>query len=96
VGQYYTLPSVKDILITSCMKRVDNAAFNVVQRTMEGSFPGGGIYVGTLESSGVGLAPLHEFRDEIPAELKQEVRAVIAGIIDGEIGTGWPPTMACE
>ncbi|MGD8398893.1 MAG: BMP family ABC transporter substrate-binding protein, partial [Anaerolineae bacterium] len=90
VDQYFTLPNEKDILITSCMKRLDNAVFNVVESTQNDEFPGGGVYVGTLENGGVGLAPYHDFEGEIPAELDAEVQEIVAGIIAGEISTGWP------
>jgi basic membrane protein A len=89
VDQYNTLPNEKDILITSCMKRLDNAVFNVTELATQGAFPAADAYVGTLSNGGVGLAPYHDFEDEIPDELKQEVEAIIQGIIDGEIDTGW-------
>ncbi len=89
VDQYYTLPNEKDILITSCMKRLDNAVYNVVKAAKEGNFGGGGVYIGTLENEGVGLAPYHDYEDEIPDELKQEVSTIIEGIKKGEIDTGW-------
>jgi basic membrane protein A len=89
VDQYFTLPNEKDILITSCMKRLDNAVFNVTEATLNGEFPGGGTYVGTLTNGGVGLAPYHDFENEVPDELKQEVAAIQEGIIDGTIPTGW-------
>ena len=90
VDQYFTLPNEKDILITSCMKRLDNAVFSVTEAEVNGEFPGGSLYVGTLENGGVGLAPYHDFEGEIPAELTAEVEAIVAGIIDGSISTGWP------
>ncbi len=89
VDQYHTLPNEKDILITSCMKRLDNAVYNVVKDALEGNFGGGGVYVGTLSNDGVGLAPYHDYEDQIPDELKQEVSAIIEGIKKGEIDTGW-------
>ena len=90
VDQYFTLPNEKDILITSCMKRLDNAVFSVTEAEVNGEFPGGSLYVGTLENGGVGLAPYHDFEGEIPAELTAEVEAIVAGIIDGSLSTGWP------
>jgi basic membrane protein A len=89
VDQYNTLPNEKDILLTSCMKRLDNAVFNVTKALTEDQFPGGGLYVGTLENGGVGLAPFHDFEDQIPAELKAEIEAIQNGIRDGSIPTGW-------
>lgn len=90
VDQYYTLPNEKDILISSCMKRLDNAVYSVVEALLKGQFPGGSVYVGTLANGGVGMAPYHDFEDEIPDELKQEIEAIKQGIIDGTIKTGWP------
>jgi basic membrane protein A len=90
VDQYFTLPNEKDILITSCMKRLDNAVFGVVESLTKDEFPGGGVYVGTLENNGVGLAPYHDFENEIPDDLKKEVDDIVAGIKKGEIKTGWP------
>jgi basic membrane protein A len=89
VDQYFTLPNEKDILITSTMKRLDNAVFGVTQSELDGTFAGGGLYVATLENGGVGLAPYHDFEDQIPDELKQEIEAIIKGIKAGEISTGW-------
>ena len=89
--QYYTLPNEKDILLTSCRKRLDNAVYAVVEAAYKGEFGGGGSYVGTLANEGVGLAPYHDYEDQIPEELKQEVSAIIEGIKKGEIDTGWKP-----
>jgi basic membrane protein A len=89
VDQYFTLPNEKDILITSCMKRLDNAVYGVVELLTEDQFPAGDVYVGTLENDGVGLAPYHDFEDQIPDELKQEVNDIVEGIKNGEIDTGW-------
>ena len=89
VDQYNTLPNEKDILLTSTMKRLDNAVFAVIESVLNDEFPGGGVYVGTLENGGVGLAPFHDYEDQIPDELKQEIDAIIEGIKSGEISTGW-------
>jgi basic membrane protein A len=89
VDQYFTLPNEKDILITSCMKRLDNSVFSVVRSYLEDQFPGGSVYVGTLTNGGVGLAPYHDFEDQIPDELKQEVEAIQQAIMAGELETGW-------
>jgi basic membrane protein A len=89
VDQYNTLPNEKDILITSTIKRLDNAVFGVVQSVLDGTFAGGGVYVGTLENGGVDMAPFHDFEDQIPDEIVQELETIRAGIIDGSIDTGW-------
>jgi basic membrane protein A len=92
VDQYFTLPNEKDILITSCMKRLDNAVYTVTEALTKDEFPGGSVYVGTLDNGGVGLAPFHDFEGEIPAELAAEVEAIQEAIIAGELSTGWPPS----
>ena len=89
VDQYFTLPNEKDILITSTMKRLDNAVFGTVEALLEGEFAGGAVYVGTLSNTGVGLAPFHDFEDDIPEDIKAELNEIAIGIIDGSIDTGW-------
>jgi len=89
VDQYNTLPNEKDILITSTIKRLDNAVFGVVQSVLDGTFAGGGVYVGTLTNGGVDMASFHDFEGQIPAEIVTELEAIRAGIIDGSIDTGW-------
>ncbi|HSJ55497.1 MAG TPA: BMP family ABC transporter substrate-binding protein, partial [Anaerolineae bacterium] len=69
VDQYYTLPNERSILLTSVLKRLDNAAFAVVHETQLGTFPGGGVYLGMLANQGVGLAPYHDYAGQIPAGL---------------------------
>ncbi len=89
VDQYNTLPNEKDILLTSVMKRLDNAVYTVIEDTINGNFGGGGVYVGTLENGGVGLAPFHDYEGDIPTDVKQALEDIQQGIIDGSINTGW-------
>jgi basic membrane protein A len=42
-----------------------------------------------LANTGVGLAPFHDFEDQIPEEIKQDLHEITVGIIDGSIDTGW-------
>jgi basic membrane protein A len=89
VDQYFTLPNEKDILLTSTMKRLDNAVFGTIEGLLEDEFAGGSVYLGTLANSGVGLAPFHDFEDQIPEDIQQELNEIAFGIIDGSIDTGW-------
>ncbi|MGH2694628.1 MAG: BMP family lipoprotein [Actinomycetota bacterium] len=73
-----------DLFLTSIKKNMDVAVFDTIQAAVEGSFEGG-LYVGTLENDGVGIAPFHEFEDEVPEELKSEIGQLRDGIIDGSI-----------
>lgn len=81
---YLTDPDKKHVYLTSITKRMDQTVYQVIQQAMDGTFAGG-VIVGTLASGGVDLAPLHDFEDAVPAELKAELAAVRAGIIDGSI-----------
>ncbi|WP_343078830.1 BMP family ABC transporter substrate-binding protein [Ostreiculturibacter nitratireducens] len=81
---YLTDPEKKHVYLTSIMKRMDTTVRDVIKAAQEGTFEGG-VIVGTLESGGVGIAPFHDFEDAVPAEMKAELEAIQAGIIDGSI-----------
>lgn len=76
------------VVLTSVMKNMDVAVFTAVKAAYEGTFEGG-VYVGTLENGGVGLAPFHEFDSAVSAELKAELEDIRAKLIAGELETGW-------
>ncbi|MCR4405406.1 MAG: BMP family ABC transporter substrate-binding protein [Anaerolineae bacterium] len=90
VDQYYTLPNEKDILVTSTMKRLDKAIFNVIKNAVEGNFGGGTNYVATLANEGVGVAPFHDFEDKVPENIKADLLQIQQDIIAGKLSTGWP------
>jgi len=70
-------------VITSAMKRVDNAIFNVVELLVKGEFPGGTTVVYGLKEGGVGIAPTSY--KLVPAEILDEVEVLKAKVISGEI-----------
>ena len=88
--QYYTLPNQQDIILTSCLKRMDRAVNQAVTAALDNQFWGGTRYVGSLANHGVGLAPYHDFADQIPAGLKKEIVDLQRRILEGDISTGWP------
>ena len=75
------------VYLTSVLKRMDSTVQAVIEAVKDDTFEGG-LIVGTLENEGVGLAPFHSFDDAVPAELKAELEAIKAGIIDGSISVG--------
>jgi basic membrane protein A and related proteins len=89
--QYYTLLDQQDVLLTSCLKRMDVAVQKTVRAAIDNQFWGGTRYVGTLVNHGVGLAPFHDFESQIPEPLKKELHDVQRRIMDGTLSTGWPP-----
>jgi len=72
------------LMLTSVQKNMDVAVETAVSQVVDDSFEGG-TYVGTLENDGVGLAPFHDFEDEVSDETKSELETIRAGIIDGSI-----------
>ena len=89
--QYNTLVEQQDIILTSCLKRMDRAVQQTVSAALDNQFWGGTRYVGRLANHGVGLAPYHDFEDRIPDGLKKEVQDLQRSILEGKLATGWPP-----
>ncbi len=76
------------LFLTSVMKNMDVAVFEAIKQVVEGTFEGG-VFVGTLENNGVGIAPYHEFEDDVPQELKDRVEELRQGIIDGSVSADY-------
>lgn len=76
-------PEYTDVILTSVLKNMNVAVFDAIKAVVDGTFAGG-VYSGTLANGGVGLAPVAGASDELKAELE----AVAAGIIDGSITIG--------
>jgi basic membrane protein A len=67
-------------VLTSMMKRVDVAAYNVSKDTFEGNFPGGDILVFDLTNDGVGIP---ENNPNLTDAQVAEIATYKAGLIDG-------------
>jgi basic membrane protein A len=78
--QNYLAP---DNVLTSAMKRVDNAIFNVAKDLVEGKWQGGSTISYGLAEGGVDIAPTTS--KHVDAALLAEVEALKARIIAGEI-----------
>jgi len=87
--QYNTLLEQQDVLLTSCLKRMDRAVVQTVTAALDNQFWGGTRYVGNLANHGVGLAPYHDFADQIPERLQKEIVDIQRRILDGTVSTGW-------
>ncbi len=94
VDQYISVPGFEDIMMSSVLKKIDNAVYAAIQAAMAGDFTSN-LYVGTLENEGVGMAPFHDFDSAIPQAIKDGIAALQAGLIDGSIAaddwSGQPP-----
>lgn len=70
-------------VITSAMKRVGNAIYNVAGLLVKDEFPGGSTVVYGLKEGGVGIAPTSY--KLVPEDILEEVEDLKAKVISGEI-----------
>jgi basic membrane protein A and related proteins len=81
---YETNPERGHVYLTSIVKRMDTTTFDVIKTVADDTFAGG-VLQGTLANGGVNIAPYHDFETVIPDELKAEVEAVRAAIVEGSL-----------
>ncbi|MDA3936132.1 MAG: BMP family ABC transporter substrate-binding protein [Actinomycetota bacterium] len=86
--QYLTVDGSGDVMLTSVVKRVDQAVFQTVKAVVDGTFVGGTNTEFGLAEDGVGLAPYHDFEDVVSADIKAAVDAARADILSGAIVVG--------
>jgi basic membrane protein A len=78
--EYYTtfkegkMPGAEK-LITSAMKRVDNAVYNGIKTAVEGTFKGG-VYLSDIDNEGIGLAPYNKAAASIPADVQARMKTI--------------------
>jgi basic membrane protein A and related proteins len=73
-----------DKLLSSAMKRLDNAVYHTVQDQLGGTFSPGNVTY-SLSNGGVGLAPYHETDTSIPPDVKTYINTVTSGLTSGSI-----------
>lgn len=76
-----------DRLVTSAIKRVDNAVFDTIKSIVDGNFSSEQ-YVGDAANGGVDYAEAHDASSAVTAEIKAKVDEVKQGLADGSIQTG--------
>ena len=72
-------------ILTSMLKRVDNAVFQTIEQFANDEFPAGEVQTFGLAEEGVGLAPFGEFEDLVPTEVTDAVDQARQDIIDGNV-----------
>jgi len=92
---FETAPEYADVILTSVLKQMGPAVFDVVEGALEEGFDAEA-YVGTLENEGVALAPFHDFDAQVDADLKSEIEALRQSIIDGEVEVDSPASPSTE
>jgi len=88
VDQFISVPGNENIMLSSVLKRIDNAVFAAVEGAMAldgGSVWESNLYVGLLANDGVGMAPFHNFEDAVPAALVTEIDGLKAALIAGDV-----------
>jgi basic membrane protein A len=72
----------KSIILTSAMKRVDSAAYDMIKVEKEGKFPGGQTLVFDAKKDGVGIPAVNP---NLSPEVSKKVAEVLAQLKDGKI-----------
>ena len=81
--QYLTIPGIGDTIVTSAIKKVDNAVFQTVKNAVDGKLEGDQNVLFGIAEDGVGLAPYHDWDSKIPADVKSKVDAAQQEVVDG-------------
>jgi basic membrane protein A len=81
--QWETVPGAHGCLVSSAMKLLTPGVFTLIEMANDDEFPGG-VFFGDAA-----LAGFHDFEDQVPQEVKDELERVAAGLIDGSIQTGY-------
>ncbi len=82
---YQTVPEFREVYLTSVLKKIDVVVAEAIRRMDSGEFEGGTNFIGTTANGGVGLAPFHDWDDRVPQELRDQLAAIEADLIDGSI-----------
>jgi len=72
----------KSIILTSAMKRVDQAAYDMIKAEVEGNFPGGQTLVFDATNDGIGIP---DQNPNLSEDVQQQVAGVFNKIKSGEI-----------
>ncbi len=83
--QYETIAGIGDTILTSAVKRVDNAVFVTVKAAAAGDLKGGENRVFGLAEDGVGLAPFHEWDAKLPQDIKDAVAKARDDVVSGAV-----------
>ncbi len=78
-----------DKLLSSALKRLDNAVYETIADVQGGTFASGTALF-DLSLDGVGLAPFHEAETAVPQSVRDALADVRQGIIDGVIDVNDP------
>jgi basic membrane protein A and related proteins len=72
----------KSVILTSAMKKIDTAAYDMIKAELDGSFPGGEVLTFNAKNNGVGIPAENPNLDD---SVEKEVAMVVDKIKSGEI-----------
>ncbi len=81
--QWETVPAAHPCLVSSATKEITPSVEELIANAAQGQYESGNYF------GGAGLAPFHDFEDQIPQEIKDELAEIQAGLLDGSISTGY-------
>lgn len=82
-------PDQAQYVLASAMKRMDLVVFDQIAKGLGGTFEGGN-FTGTLENGRVGMQVGSLWLDQVPEDLANEIEALTAQIISGEVSAVFP------
>ena len=80
-----TSPEYADQVLTSVLKKMTDAVYDVIKEQVDGAEFDSTPYVGTLENEGTALADFGTFDSKVSDEIKAKLDELKAGIISGDI-----------
>ena len=81
--QFLTIPGIGDTIVTSAVKKVDNAVFDTIKKAVDGTLKGGENVEYGIKEDGVGLAPYHDWDAKLPADIKTAVDKAKSDVVSG-------------
>ncbi len=84
--QWNTLPEAHSCLISSAMKLITLGVFELIESSIDDDLQSGRQFWGE-----VGLAPFHDFDDDISDKIKNELEEIDQALRDDSLATGYNP-----
>jgi basic membrane protein A len=84
--QWETLPAAHPCLVSSAVKEITPSVVTLISDYAADGTKHEGNFVGSA-----GLAPFHDFEDQVPQEVKDKLAEISAGFVDGSVSTGYQP-----
>ena len=81
---FFSDPTTQDIVLTSILKNIDVSVRDAILESAAGDWDPTP-YIGTLANGGVGIAPFHNFEDQIPQDVRDHVAQLEQDIIAGTV-----------